>query len=325
MLGALPLIVKCILCLILGILYSYGINRVLIRIQNRRSVFQPIRDELQQMHGGKSHTPTLGGIAIVSGIVLSLVTVDTGIFFDAKFCRIFWVTLGFFFVGLVDDLIKVLRRDFHGEKGYVRLIVEILLSFILLKCLGFSFSDFQYVAVFSTKIFLGLFALVFFTFMIVGSANAMNLSDGLDGLATCLFIICIMPFTVYAFKVGSDAIGMWLVACFGACIGFVMLNMHPSRIFMGDGGSLYLGGLLGCVAVVLHLEAILFLSGAVLIVETLSVILQVAFYKLRHRRIFLMAPLHHHFELKGFSEEKVVLIFMVAGYFFSFLSLLLIL
>ena len=220
------------------------------------------------------------------------------------------------------------RGNPYGKQksGWIHKVMfwSVLFSMILLFVLGYSFKDFQYVNFFNIKLYIGLFAVFVACFIMVGSSNAMNLSDGLDGLATILYIISLMPFIIYAFKNNDLYIGLYLLATFSSCIGFIIFNMKPAKIFMGDCGSLYLGSILGGVSIYFHLEYILLICGIVLIVETLSVIIQVIYYKLTKKRIFLMAPLHHHFEMKGLSEEFVVLLFMVIGYIFSFISVLLI-
>lgn len=316
---------QCIIVLVLSILISCFLTKGLIHLQNNRHFFQPQREELSVLHQTKQKTPSMGGIAICLSSYISLLIVNYQVFFDKKVLDVLLTFLGFFLVGLVDDLLKMIAKNYHGMKESLRLFIEIILAFLLLKCLGFSYTDFQYINLFDNHIYLGIGAILLCTFVLVGSSNAMNLSDGLDGLATCLFIISLMPFTIYAFKQKEVILGLFLVASFGSSIGFVIFNMHPSKIFMGDSGSLFLGSILGGVAIYFHLEYVLMVAGFVLIIETISVILQVFYYKLTKKRIFLMAPLHHHFEMKGFSEERVVLIFMVIGYFCSFLAMLMIL
>lgn len=315
---------QCLIVLVCSIIFSAIITKLLIYLQKTHRFFQPQRDELNILHHEKQKTPSLGGIAICLGCLLSLLLTNYKIFIDQKILKLILTFLGFFLVGLTDDLLKIIAKNYHGMKESIRLIVEILLAFFLLKSLGFAYSDFQYINIFNNYVSLGIGSIFICSFILVGSSNAMNLSDGLDGLATCLFIIALMPFTVYAFKQKELFLGLFLVSTFGSSIGFVLFNMHPSKIFMGDSGSLFLGSILGGVSIYFHLEYVLMIAGFVLIIETLSVIIQVLYFKLTKKRVFLMAPLHHHFEMKGFSEEKVVLIFMVIGYFFSFLSLLMI-
>ena len=310
--------------LILSFFLSLAINKILILLQNKKHYYQPIRDELNELHKNKKNTPTLGGIGIYLGSILTMLLLNFKAFSDYEFLLIFITVTAFFLIGLIDDLMKIIKKDFHGQKGIIRLVFEFLTTFILLRGLGFSFSDFQFINLFTIHLFIGGLSVFVLSLIVVGCANAMNLTDGLDGLAATLFIIMILPFCIYAFKNNYYEIGYFMISVFGASLGFIRYNIHPSKIFMGDNGSLFLGGFLGSISILFHLEYILMISGFVLIVETLSVILQVVYFKITHKRIFLMSPLHHHFELLGISEDKIVLIFIIVGYVCSFVSLLII-
>lgn len=322
MLTKLPLLAQIIIILFVALVTSLLTNFLLIKLQNKRKLYQPVREELSNFHKDKLTTPTLGGIGIFLGIIVSLLISDISLFTHKKIVSYLILISIFFLIGFVDDFLKVIKRDYHGVKDSIRFILEIIVSMLFLKQLGYQFVDFQRISLFSINLFVGIAAIVLSCFVVVGSANAMNLSDGLDGLATCLFIIAIMPFTIYAFKIGNYALGKILIASFGACIGFVIFNIHPSKIFMGDCGSLLLGAILGGGSIILHQEMMLLIAGLLLIFETLSVIIQVIYYKITKRRVFLMAPFHHHLELKGYSEEKVVLLFIIIGYILSFITCL---
>lgn len=310
--------------LLVSFFISLFINKILINIQNKKHYFQPIRDELNDLHKNKKNTPTLGGIGIYLGSILTILIFDYEFFLNRQFFLIFIVSTAFFLIGLIDDLMKIIKKDFHGQKGIIKLLFEIITTFILLRGLGFSFSDFQFVNFFSIHLFVGAFSIFILSFIVVGTTNAMNLTDGLDGLASTLFIIMILPFCIYAFKHNYLELGYYMICVFGATTGFIRYNIHPSKIFMGDNGSLFLGGLLGSISILFHLEYVLMISGLVLIIETLSVIIQVVYFKFTHKRIFLMSPLHHHFEMMGIKEDKIVLIFIIVGYICSFISLLII-
>lgn len=313
-------ILQIIIILLSSITLSASFNKILIKIQNKRHLSQPLREELSVIHNGKIHTPTMGGCGIFLSMLLSILICDINIFMNRKIIAFIILILVFFILGLIDDLLKICKRNYHGLSDKIRFIMEILVSLLFLKSLGYNFIDFQKVHFLKNSIFIGVLCILLLSFIVVGTANAVNLSDGLDGLATCLYIIAIMPFTIYAFKCGNQALGKVLLSSFGACIGFIIFNMHPSKIFMGDCGSLLLGSMLGASAIILRQELILALIGLVFIFETLSVIIQVLSYKLTGKRVFLMAPFHHHLELLGYSEEKVVLIFMTIAYFFSFIA-----
>lgn len=315
---------QCIIIFILSFLLSCIFTKLLIYIQNKNKVYIYQREEVDKLHYNKEYTPSMGGISIFFSSFISLILVNYNFIYDKKSFAVILTFFAFFMIGLIDDLLKAIYKNYKGMNGYIRLFFEILFSMILLFILGYSSKNYQYLNFFNIKLYLGIFSIFIACFIIVGSSNAMNLSDGLDGLATILYIVCLMPFIIYSFKKNDLYIGLYLLSTFSSCIGFIIFNMKPAKIFMGDCGSLYLGSILGGISIFYHLEYILLICGIVLIIETLSVIIQVIYYKLTKKRIFLMAPLHHHFEMKGLSEEFVVLLFMVIGYIFSFISVLLI-
>jgi len=318
-------IIKVILSLLIAFFASLFLTRYLIILQKNINSYQPIREELSLMHKQKSHTPIGGGIAIFISSIIPILLFYNKDIIKTGFINDLMIFFGFFLVGFIDDFLKIFFKNNKGLKGTWRLLIEILLALLFLNNHGYGFSDFQNINLFGNVIFIGSFIIVLLSFIIVGSANAMNLSDGLDGLASCLFVIALMPFVIYSFKTGQHILGTYLISIFGAVIGFLFFNFHPSKIFMGDSGSLYLGSVLGLTSILLKQECILFISAFILIIETLSVIIQVIYFKITKKRIFLMAPLHHHFELKGLSEERIVLIFLVLGYIFSFIAVVMIL
>ena len=318
-------IIIILLSLFLSLFTSLFLTKGLIKVQNKINTYQPIKEELSLMHQEKVNTPIGGGIAIFIGSIIPVILFYGKTILLNGFIGNLLIFLGFFLIGGIDDFLKIFFKNNKGLKGNFRLLGEIILSFIFLGINGYGFKDFQNINLFGTSIFLGQVIILILSFIIVGSANAMNLSDGLDGLASCLFIIALMPFVIYSFKIRNYILGTYLISLFGSVIGFLILNFHPSKIFMGDSGSLYLGAVISCSAIILKHEYLLIIAGFMLIIETLSVIIQVVNYKLTKKRVFLMAPLHHHFELKGYSEERIVLLFMVLGYVFSFIAMVLIL
>lgn len=324
MFNELNIIYQCILILILSIIISAFFVKLLIQLQNKKHLGQPIREELT-FHNSKKNTPSFGGVAIFFSSILSLLIVNYAFINNKNVINLILMAFTFFLIGFIDDFTKVLFKNYKGLNGKVRFFIEILLSMFILYKFNYADKSNQYFNFFNIYLYLGVFSLIILVLVIVGTTNAMNLCDGLDALAVCLFVISLMPYIIYCFKENEIYIGLYLISIFGSCFGFVIFNMHPSKIFMGDCGSLYLGSILGIVSVYFHLEYLLLVVGIVLIMETLSVIIQVIYYKLTKKRIFLMAPLHHHFEMKGYAEEKVVLIFMIIGYFFSLIGVILIL
>lgn len=294
---------------------SYLLARVLIRLETNRRLAQPIHRLGVKSHQRKSGTPTLGGVAIVGSSVV------VGLLFDFKLLTypgglgLVFAFLAFFAVGLFDDLKKVREKREEGLKPSHRILMELAISFVSLGLMGFSQKTTWGVSLPFSAGFLGLgfLAPLLLTFVLVGSANANNLLDGLDGLSAGVSLIALAPFIFIGLVKGHGEIALFLLIAVGAILGFLLLNMHPARIFMGDCGSLALGALLGGSAIVLGSVAELAVIGLIYVVECLSVIVQVGVFKAVHRRVFLMAPLHHHFELRGRDERRIVLFYYVVG------------
>ena len=290
---------------------------------------QVVRTDGPQSHLKKSGTPTMGGSLILIALGLS-------VFLWADLSNLYvWiallVTMGFGAIGCVDDYRKITKKNTKGLSARKKILYQSIITFVAISILYFtasSESTTQLVIPFCKDmvIHLGLFYFVFSYFVIVGTSNAVNLTDGLDGLATMPVILVIMGLGVFAYVSGNfhfaeylslpylPNIGELMVFCgalAGAGLGFLWYNTYPAQLFMGDVGSLSMGGALGIVAVMVRQEIMLFVMGGIFVAETLSVILQVGSFKLRKKRIFKMAPLHHHFELLGWPEPKIIVRFWI--------------
>jgi len=285
---------------------------VLIPILRRLRYGQRIRPQGPERHRAKAGTPTMGGMAIVLA-ALPAATALGGL--GARSVAALIVTAGYAALGFADDYLKVAARRPLGLRARYKLAVQLLLglglAFAALGPLGGSAS----VAVpFSgLEIDLGAAYPLFALLVLVGSTNAVNLTDGLDGLAAGLSTIGLGAYALLAWSLGMNALAAFAAAFAGASAGFLLYNRHPARVFMGDTGSLALGAALASVAVLSGTELWLVVIGGVFVVETLSVIVQVAWFQMTGRRIFRMSPIHHHFELSGWSEPRVVLAFWAAG------------
>ena len=269
---------------------------------------QSIRQEGPESHYAKAGTPTMGGIMMLAALVIAaLVFAPQG---PALYLALF-VTLGHGALGFADDFIKVVKKRSLGLTARQKLLgqaaIAAVMSYIVLQVLG------QSTAIWlpgTTKYLeLGLFYCPFLFLVLVGTTNAVNLTDGLDGLAAGVTAIAAVVYTFVTYLFGEIALAVFCAALAGAAIGFLRYNAHPAQVFMGDTGSLALGGALATVAVLTHTELLLVVVGLVYVAEALSVMLQVTSFKLRGKRIFRMSPLHHHFELGGWSETRVVLTF----------------
>jgi phospho-N-acetylmuramoyl-pentapeptide-transferase len=294
----------------------------------RQGKGQPIRSDGPQTHLAKVGTPTMGGLMILTSVMVSML-----LWMDLT-NRYVWacllVTLGFGLIGFLDDYDKVTKRSHKGVSGKVRLLLEFVIaglaSWIIVSGNGTNL----YLPFYNGPVIdLGPFYIVFAAFTMVAFGNAVNLTDGLDGLATMPVIIASLAFFVFAYLVGNAKFAHYLgiphvlgagdlvlltAAIIGAGLAFLWFNAPPAAVFMGDTGSLALGGALGAVAVATHHEIVLGIVGGLFVVEAVSVILQVFFYKRTGKRIFKMAPIHHHFEQIGWSEPTVVIRFWIVSF-----------
>lgn len=301
---------------------------LIIPIMRHLKYGQAIREEGPGRHKAKSGTPTMGGVVFVIATLLTLLVyllfyAPNFDFNGQTFFLILFPFVTFSIIGFIDDYLIVVKKNNLGLRPLYKIMMELAISAIFFKTyldLGFDTTLPLFGWVLDLKWFYGV--LIFF--MLIGTANAVNLTDGLDGLAGGLTGIAIATFTYFAFRQESSEVMLIGGAVLGAILGFLIFNLYPAKIFMGDTGSLALGALLASLAIILKNEWMLILIGGVFVIETLSVILQVAYFKKTHgKRIFKMTPIHHHFELSGLSETRVVLLFYVFGFIFSFVAILL--
>jgi phospho-N-acetylmuramoyl-pentapeptide-transferase len=321
-----------------ALLLSLLIGPWLIRRLRESRVGESIRSDGPQTHLSKSGTPTMGGILILSAIVVSVV-----IWQDLRNSYT-WIllgaTVGFGLIGFLDDYLKTFRKKARGLRAGVKFSGQTLVSLVIVLVLFWQRNEH------TTLLYLPFlknpvvdmswsyipFAVVY----LVGFSNAINLTDGLDGLASGLVIMVGLTFAVLSYLAGradyasylqipfigrSWEISVYSLALVGATVGFLWFNSHPAEIMMGDTGSLSLGGVIAVMALIIKKEILLFIIGGVFVLEVVSVAIQVASYKLTGKRVFKMAPLHHHFELLGWTESKVVIRFWILGGLFAILAL----
>lgn len=312
------LVAVAALAFIMGLLFE----KVWIALLTKWRMKQIIREDGPEAHKKKSGTLTMGGAAIFLASMAALFA--AGGFSSAKVKMVVLVSAVCFFIGLIDDLVKFFGKKTEGVKARYKLIIEIGLGVLL----GlFMIYDAGSVApggvdpglIWTPRWFgaLNLGAswlfVAFVAFVFVGTVNSANLSDGLDGLLAGCFLVVGAAFMYFIYKYGDRSLLPLLAAVMGSVAAFLWFNSNPARIFMGDTGSLFLGGLLASVAVVARAELFLLVAGGVLAAETLSVVIQVVAFRLTGRRVFRMSPLHHHFELGGWSETQVVIRFWIAA------------
>lgn len=312
-----------IICFIFG-------PRIIRWLRHKQGEGQPIRSDGPETHLKKKGTPTMGGLMILISVIVS--TLLWGEMTNPYIWVVLFVTAGFGLVGFADDYRKLTRRSHHGVSGKVRLGIQCVIAAIAAVAiinLAQSSAHATSLAIPFFKDFmlqLGWFFLAFAIFVIVGASNAVNLTDGLDGLATVPVMIAALCFGVISYLVGnlvfanylqiphvpgSGELSVFCGALVGACLGFLWFNAPPAQVFMGDTGSLALGSALGTIAVIIKHELVLAIVGGLFVMETVSVIIQVASFKLTGKRVFRMAPIHHHFEKLGWSEPTVVIRFWI--------------
>ncbi|MBX7535629.1 phospho-N-acetylmuramoyl-pentapeptide-transferase [Qipengyuania sp. GH1] len=318
--------------LLIGLLIG---PRFIDMLRVRQGKGQPIREDGPQTHLAKVGTPTMGGLMILASLTLSmLLWMDLS---NPFVWACMAVTGGFGLIGFLDDYDKVSKSSHKGVSGRLRLLFEFAVAGIASWIIVSQINTFVYVPfVNDFGIELGPLYYVFAAFVIVGAGNAVNLTDGLDGLATMPVIIAAGTFAVIAYLVGrvdySEYLGIpyvegagelaiFCAAIMGAGLAFLWFNAPPAAVFMGDTGSLALGGALGAIAVATHHEVVLAIVGGLFVFEALSVIIQVFWFKRTGRRVFRMAPIHHHFEQLGWSESKVVIRFWIVAIVLALLGL----
>lgn len=307
--------------LIIGILFGGKCINVIKTFQSGKST---IRNDTPETHLKKEGTPTMGGLIILgSAMISSLIWVD---FSNMLIWIVLLVTLGFGFIGFVDDVLN-LKKEKKGLSEKHKMLSMIVVAIFAVFLYKYAMNDdienlLTFPILKNFVIDLGVFFVPFAVFVIVGTSNAVNLTDGLDGLVTVPIIIALVCMAIIIYFIGNAVYAKYLQyiyvkdaaeltvfigALIGGSIGFLWYNAPPAKIFMGDTGSLALGGALGTVAVIVKQEILLIIIGGVFVVEALSVIIQVFVYKKYKKRVFLMAPLHHHFEKKGIKETQIVI------------------
>jgi len=335
-------IAAAVTAFLLTLIFGNFVIRILIALK----LGQPIRGaaevhRLAELHGGKQGTPTMGGVLVIGSVFVSSLIwarLDNRFVWLVLFCMVYLGALGF-----ADDYLKVTKKKSDGISGRIKLVFQIALALIVTAVfLTSPLLEVQarslYVPFVKTPVIanMGWFTFVFFLLIIVGSSNAVNLTDGLDGLAIGCTVTVAFAYALLSYAAGNFRIAEYLQVPFypfageltvvcsalvGAGLGFLWFNCFPAKVFMGDTGSLSIGGMIGVVAICCKQELLLIVVGGVFVIEAVSVILQVMSFKLTGKRIFVMSPLHHHFELTGWKENTVIVRFWILSIVFALLGL----
>lgn len=289
----------------------------LIPLFHRLKFGQTERTQTLENHKLKSGTPTMGGTVFVLGAVIGAIITNINDIGNTSLWLITLVLVGFSAIGFADDFLIIKYRSNKGLIPILKFSLQAVLAIICyLVASNFvpGFTSEITLPIVNISFDLGMLYPLLVFFMLVGASNGVNLSDGLDGLATGLMMIAIAPFIIFALMTKDYVVASYGFAMIGGLIGFMFFNYHPAKIFMGDVGSLGLGAFLAMLAILTKQEILLLLVGGVFVLETLSVIIQVGSMKLRGKRVFLMAPIHHHFEMLGWSEQQVTILFWFIGF-----------
>ena len=286
-------------CLIIG--------PVLIPALRRLKFGQSVRSDGPQSHLQKQGTPTMGGVMFFFSMILGTV-------FLAGSSSVAWFmlvcALGFGFIGFIDDYIKIVKKRSLGLTAKQKLLAQLVFSIALAFAADYiGISTAVTIPLLGWNVELSVGYVFFVVFLLVGTTNAVNLTDGLDGLASGVTLIVALGYVLIGYMSGNMSVMVFAAVLMGSCLGFLVFNHHPAKVFMGDTGSLALGGAVAALAIVTKTELLLPLIGIIYVAETMSDIIQVSVYKKKKVRVFKMAPLHHHFELCGWSEWKVVRVF----------------
>lgn len=321
-----------------ALLIAYLFGPTIIEALQALKVGQSIRNDGPQTHLKKGGTPTMGGVLIILAVVVAVL-----LWQDLDNFHV-WLTLaafvGFGAVGFIDDYLKVSRRNSAGLPAWAKLLGQFIVAIAIAVTLYYTDDrriSYLYLPFFKNPVVdLGLLWIPFAVLLMVGESNAVNLTDGLDGLATGLVIMVFITLAVLTYLSGradyaeylgiprikgAGELTVFCLAMVGAAVGFLWFNAHPAEVFMGDVGSLALGGAIATVSLIIKKEVLVLIIAGVFVLEAASVIIQVASYKLRKKRVFKMAPLHHHFELSGWAETKVVVRFWILGGLFAIVAL----
>lgn len=283
--------------------------KIIIPKLRKYKLGQNIRQEGPKSHLKKAGTPTMGGVLfIISSLIAVLVSSLAGFVFTNEIILLVLGSTAFGLVGFLDDYIKFFKHRNLGLRAYQKLVLQMLFS-ALIAYYAYKLAGTMVYIPFYKEVDLGKWVILLNFFILVASTNAVNLTDGLDGLATGVMSIILLTLAIYSLKISNMTTYAYSIIMFASLLGFLNFNKYPAQIFMGDTGSLFLGGVLAIITILLGLHFYMIIYALVLIMETLSVIIQVAVFKKTGKRVFLMSPLHHHFEMKGMKETKVVVMF----------------
>ncbi|WP_066893056.1 phospho-N-acetylmuramoyl-pentapeptide-transferase [Clostridium nigeriense] len=311
---------KVAIGLVVSFIISIILGPIIIPMLTKLKFGQNIRKEGPQSHLKKAGTPTIGGLIFIISTLIVMVVMRYSPTDEGMIAL--YSLLAFGFIGFLDDILKIIKKENEGLKAWQKMLLLVIFS-TAIAVYGYVYLGTSLrIPFIGTKIPLGILYVPFVIVYYAGATNAVNLTDGLDGLASTVSVLVLTFFGVVAFMMGHESIAVFSIVLAGGLLGFLKFNAYPAKVFMGDTGSLAIGGAIATIALILEMPLILFIVGGIYVFETISVILQVSSYKLRGKRLFKMAPIHHHFEQEGWSETKIVTIFAITTVVLCFIGFL---
>lgn len=311
---------KLILGFIGGLLLTLIIMPIMIPLLHKIKFGQSIREEGPKSHFVKKGTPTMGGLVFIFSSVLVVSILEPTWIFNKDMICVLLAFIGYGLIGFIDDFIIVVQKNNKGLSPKAKFLAQSVLAVIFFFLYGAN--TYINIPFIDLKIDLSIFYFLVVFIMFTGETNGVNLTDGLDGLCAGTVMMALAPFALFALNLDKANVALIILTVIGSLLGFLRFNMHPAKIFMGDTGSLALGGLLAAVAMITKQEVALVIIGLIFLIEPLSVMIQVYSFKKTGKRVFKMAPLHHHFELSGYNEVSIVLGFWILGFVLSILGFL---
>lgn len=321
------MLTKTFMVMMISFILSLIIGFIIVPIFRNKKVDQRLSEYLADTHKSKKDTPTMGGLIFTLSTTITMILLY--IFGKIKISNgliiVIFTFISYSLIGFLDDYLIIKRNNNQGLKEYQKLLLQLIVSVVFFLIFMLDNEPLLWIHTFHLKLNIGWFYGLFILLVLVASSNAVNITDGLDGLATGLSIIAFITFGILTYNTGwldgYKDIGLFAFALVGSLLGFLFFNSHPAKIFMGDTGSLALGATLGTYAILTRHELLLIIIGIVFVIETLSCVIQRVYYKFTKKRIFPMTPIHHTFEKLGFKETDIVKMFWVVGLIGSMIAL----
>lgn len=312
------MILVIVITFAIGLIISLLLGPITIPMLRRLKFGQNIREEGPKSHLKKAGTPTMGGVMFILSTLIVMLIMSSS--FTEKGMIACYSLIAFGFIGFLDDLLKIIKKKNEGLKAWQKMILLLVFS-VALAIYGYNNLPHDFIVPFtSLRIPLGILYIPFIVIVYAATTNAVNLTDGLDGLASTVSVLVLTFFAVASFILGESSLGIFAVALVAGLLGFLKFNAYPAKVFMGDTGSLAIGGAIATIAIMLEQPLLIVIVGAIYVIETLSVIIQVTSFKLTGKRVFKMAPIHHHFEQCGWSEVKIVTVFSIITVILCFIG-----